>query len=85
MGTAYSDSVNYNRAQMLSILVLLLAYSQDWTCNLHMIVTSVQKFKQLRKREREREREREVDFDAPFYMLLWTRDLTAVEINKNKK
>ena len=25
--------------KMLSIPVLLLAYSQDWTCNFHMIIT----------------------------------------------
>ena len=34
-----SDSVNNNRVQVLSILVLLLACSQDWTCNLQMIVS----------------------------------------------
>ena len=33
-----SDSVSYNRVQVLSIPVLLLAYNQDWTCNLQMIV-----------------------------------------------
>ena len=35
---ACSDSASQNRAQMLSIPVLLLACSQDWTCNLQMIV-----------------------------------------------
>ena len=38
-GVAYSDSVSYNRVQVLSIPVLLLACSQDWTCNLQMIVS----------------------------------------------
>ena len=33
-----SDSVSHNRVQVLSIPVLLLASSQDWTCNLQMIV-----------------------------------------------
>ena len=31
--------INHNRVQVLSILVLLLASSQDWTCNLQMIVS----------------------------------------------
>ena len=31
---ACSDSVSYNRVKVLSIPVFLLAYSQDWTCNL---------------------------------------------------
>ena len=31
MGVACSDSVSHNRVQMLSIPVLLLACSQDWT------------------------------------------------------
>ena len=34
-----TDSVCYNRVQVLSIPVLLLACSQDWTCNLQMIVS----------------------------------------------
>ena len=33
-GVACSDSVSHNRVQ-----VLLLACSQDWTCNLPMIVS----------------------------------------------
>ena len=37
-GVACSDSVSHNRIQELSIPVLLLAYSQDWICNLQMIV-----------------------------------------------
>ena len=36
---AYSDSVSHNRVQVFSIPVLLLACSQDWTCNLQMIVS----------------------------------------------
>ena len=35
-GVAYSDSVSHNRVQVLSIPVLLLACSQDWTCNLQI-------------------------------------------------
>ena len=38
-GVACSDSVSHNRVQVLSIPVLLLAWSQDWTSNLQMIVT----------------------------------------------
>ena len=38
-GVACSDSVSHKRAQVLSIPVLFLAYSQDWTCNLQMIVS----------------------------------------------
>ena len=38
-GVACSDSVSHNRAQVLSISVLFLACSQDWTCNLQMIVS----------------------------------------------
>ena len=34
---ACSDSVSHNRVQVLSIPVLLLVCSQDWTCNLQMI------------------------------------------------
>ena len=37
-GVACSDSVSHNQVQVLSILVLLLACSEDWTCNLQMIV-----------------------------------------------
>ena len=36
-GVACFDSVSHNRVQVLSIPVLLLACSQDWTCNLQMI------------------------------------------------
>ena len=36
---AYSDSVSHNQIQVLSIPVLLLACSEDWTCNLRMIVS----------------------------------------------
>ena len=36
-GVACSDSFSHNRVQVLSIPVLLLACSQDWTCNLQMI------------------------------------------------
>ena len=36
-GVACSDFINYNQVQVLSIPVLLLACSQDWTCNLQMI------------------------------------------------
>ena len=39
MGVNCSDSVSHNRVQGLSISVLLLACSQDWTCNLQMIVS----------------------------------------------
>ena len=38
-GVASSDSVNHNRVHMLKIPVLLLAYCQDWTSNLQMIVS----------------------------------------------
>ena len=37
-GDTCSDSVSYNRVQVLSIPVLLPACSLDWTCNLQMIV-----------------------------------------------
>ena len=37
-GVACSDYVSYNRIQVSSIPVLLLPCSQDWTCNLQMIV-----------------------------------------------
>ena len=36
-GVACSDSVSHNRVQVLSIPVLFLACSQDWTCNLQMM------------------------------------------------
>ena len=36
---ACSDSVSHNRIQVLSIPVLLLAYSQDWNCNLQIVVS----------------------------------------------
>ena len=39
LGVACSDSISYNRVQVLSIPVLLLACSQNWTCNLQMIVS----------------------------------------------
>ena len=39
MGVTCSDSVSYNRVEVLSIPALLLAWSQDWTCNLQMIVS----------------------------------------------
>ena len=38
-GVACSDTVSHNRVQVLSISVLLLACSEDWTCNLRMIVS----------------------------------------------
>ena len=38
-GVACSDSISHNWVQVLSIPVLLLACSQDWTCNLQMIVS----------------------------------------------
>ena len=38
-GVACSDSVSHNRVQVLSIPEFLLAYSQDWTCNLQMTVS----------------------------------------------
>ena len=38
-GVTCSDSVSHNRVQVLSIPVLLLACSQDWTSNLQMIVS----------------------------------------------
>ena len=38
-GVTCSDSVSYNWVQVLSIPVILLACSQDWTCNLQMIVS----------------------------------------------
>ena len=36
---ACSDSVSHNRVQALSIPVLLLACSENWTCNLQIIVS----------------------------------------------
>ena len=38
-GVACSDSVSHNWVQVLSIPVLLLACSEDWTCNIQMIVS----------------------------------------------
>ena len=38
-GVACSDSFSHNQVQALSIPVLLLTCSQDWTCNLQMIVS----------------------------------------------
>ena len=38
-GVACSDSVSHNRVQVLSIPILLLNCSEDWTCNLQMIVS----------------------------------------------
>ena len=38
-GVACSDSVSHNREQVLSIPVLLLACSQDWTYNLQTIAS----------------------------------------------
>ena len=35
---ACSDSISHNQVQVLIILVLLLAYSQDWTYNIQMSV-----------------------------------------------
>ena len=37
-GVVCSNSVSHNQVQVLSIPVLLLTCSQDWTCNLQMIV-----------------------------------------------
>ena len=39
MGVTFSDSVSHNRGQVLSIPVLLLACSEDWTSNLQMMVS----------------------------------------------
>ena len=38
-GVVCFDSVSHNRVPVLSIPVLLLACSQDWTCNVQMIVS----------------------------------------------
>ena len=38
-GVTCSDSVRHNRVQVLSIPVLSHACSQNWTCNLRMIVS----------------------------------------------
>ena len=38
-GVACSDSVSYNQVQVLSIPILLLACSEDRTCNLQMIIS----------------------------------------------
>ena len=35
---ACSDSISHNLVQVLSIPVSLFACSQDWTCNIQMIV-----------------------------------------------
>ena len=39
MGVVCSDFVSHNRVQVLSIPVLLLTCSQDWTYNLQMIIS----------------------------------------------
>ena len=39
MRVVFSDSISHNRAQVLSIPVLLLACTEDWTYNLQMIVS----------------------------------------------
>ena len=38
-GVACSDSFSHNQVQVLSIPVLLLTCSEDWTCNFQMIVS----------------------------------------------
>ena len=38
-GVTCSDSISHNWVQVLSIPVLLLVCSQDWTCNLQIIVS----------------------------------------------
>ena len=38
-GVACSDSINHYLVQVLSISVLLLTSSQDWTCYLQIIVS----------------------------------------------
>ena len=38
-GVACFDSISHNWVQVLSIPVLLLACSEDWTCNFQMIVS----------------------------------------------
>ena len=38
-GVTWSDSVNHNRVQEISIPVLLLYCSRDWTCNLQIYVS----------------------------------------------
>ena len=38
-GVAYSDSISHNWVQVLSVPVLLLTRSQNWTCNLQRIVS----------------------------------------------
>ena len=38
-GVTGSDSIGHNWVQVFSIPVLLLTGSQDWTCNLQMIVS----------------------------------------------
>ena len=39
IGVACSDSVSHNQVQVLSVPLLLLACSQDWTSNLQMMVS----------------------------------------------
>ena len=39
MGVACSNYIKHNQVQVLSIPILLLACSQDWTCNFQMIVS----------------------------------------------
>ena len=39
IGVTCPDSVSRNQVQVLSIPVFLLTCSQDWTCNLQMIVS----------------------------------------------
>ena len=38
-GVTCSDPVIHNQVQVLSIHVLLLTCSEDWTCNLQIIVS----------------------------------------------
>ena len=38
-GVTCSDSVSHNRVQVLSVPVLLLACTLNWTCNLQMIIS----------------------------------------------
>ena len=41
-GSPVSDSVSHNRVQVLSIPVLLLTCSQNWTCNLQIVSLEAQ-------------------------------------------
>ena len=43
-GFTCSDSVSHNRVHVLNIPVFLLACSQDWTCNLQMMVHHIRPF-----------------------------------------